>query len=62
MAGRVEAVGRNVKQLQPGDEVFGDLSECGRGANAAYVCAREDALALKAASVTFEDAFYCFGV
>ncbi len=56
MAGRVEAVGRNVKQLQPGDEVFGDLSECGRGAFAEYVCAREDALALKPASVTFEEA------
>ena len=47
VAGRVEAVGRNVKQFQPGDEVFGDLSECGDGGFAEYVAAREDALVLK---------------
>ena len=56
MAGRVEAVGRNVKQLQPGDELFGDLTRCGWGAFAEYVCASEDALALKPANVTFEEA------
>src|SRR3989440_9521633 len=56
MAGRVEAVGRNVKQLQPGDEIFGDLTKCGWGAFAEYVCASEDALALKPANVTFEEA------
>jgi NADPH:quinone reductase-like Zn-dependent oxidoreductase len=56
IAGRVEAVGRNVKQFQPGDEVFGDLSECGWGAFAEYVCASENALALKPANITFEQA------
>src|SRR5207248_7404854 len=56
MAGRVEAVGRNVTQFQPGDEVFGDLTRCGWGAFAEYVCASEDALALKPANVTFEEA------
>jgi NADPH:quinone reductase-like Zn-dependent oxidoreductase len=55
IAGRVEAVGRNVKQFQPGDEVFGDLCECGWGGFAEYVCARENALALKPASMTFEE-------
>ena len=56
MAGRVEAVGRNVTQLQPGDEIFGDLTKCGWGAFAEYVCASEDALVLKPANVTFEQA------
>jgi len=47
IAGRVEAVGRNVKQFQPGDEVFGDISGCGLGGFAEYVCASENALVLK---------------
>jgi len=56
VAGRVEAVGRSVKQFQPGDEVFGDLSACGRGAFAEYVSIPENALALKPANMTFEEA------
>jgi 2-desacetyl-2-hydroxyethyl bacteriochlorophyllide A dehydrogenase len=56
MAGRVEAVGRNVKQFQPGDEVFGEISECGFGAFAEYVCAPENVLALKPASMAFDEA------
>jgi NADPH:quinone reductase-like Zn-dependent oxidoreductase len=56
VAGRVEAVGRNVTQFQPGDEVFGDLSESGRGAFAEYVCASENTLALKPANISFEEA------
>jgi NADPH:quinone reductase-like Zn-dependent oxidoreductase len=55
-AGRVEAVGSNVKQFQPGDEVYGDLTPCGMGGFAEYVCATEDALVLKPASITFEEA------
>ena len=53
IAGQVEAVGRNVKQFQPGDEVFG---ESGFGAFAEYVCASENALALKPANISFEEA------
>ena len=56
LAGRVEAVGRNVKQLQPGDEVFGDIYENGSGAFAEYVSVPEDVLALKPANLTFEEA------
>jgi NADPH:quinone reductase-like Zn-dependent oxidoreductase len=56
IAGQVEAVGRNVKKFQPGAGVFGDLSGCGWGGFAEYVCARENALALKPASLTFEEA------
>ena len=55
VAGRVEAVGKGVSRFRPGDEVFGDLS--GRwGGFAEYVCARQDAVALKPAGMTFEDA------
>ncbi len=56
VAGRVEAVGRSVERFQPGDEVFGDLFESGFGAYAEYACAREGALALKPANMTFEEA------
>jgi NADPH:quinone reductase-like Zn-dependent oxidoreductase len=55
IAGRVESVGKDVKNFRPGDEVFGDLS--GRwGGFAEYVCAPENALALKSAKMTFEEA------
>jgi NADPH:quinone reductase-like Zn-dependent oxidoreductase len=56
MAGRVEAVGKNVKQFQPGDDVFGDLTVCGLGAFAEYVSVPENAIALKPANLTFEQA------
>ncbi len=56
VAGQVEAVGSNVNQFQPGDEVYGDLTPCGMGGFAEYVCATEDALVLKPASITFEEA------
>ncbi len=56
IAGRVEAVGRDVKRLRPGDEVFGDLCQSGWGGYAEYVCALEDALTLKPANMTFDEA------
>src|SRR3990172_8312349 len=52
VAGRVEAVGENVKQFRPGDEVFGGR----HGAFAEYVCAREGLLASKPANISFEQA------
>ena len=53
IAGVIEAVGRNVTQFQPGDEVFGNIP---RGGFAEYVCAREDAVVLKPAKISFEQA------
>jgi NADPH:quinone reductase-like Zn-dependent oxidoreductase len=52
VAGLVEAVGRNVTQFKPGDEVFGVC----RGAFAEYACTIEDKLAMKPANISFEDA------
>ena len=52
VAGRVEAVGSNVTEFQPGDEVFGVAS----GAFAEYVCAGKTKLALKPANISFEAA------
>jgi NADPH:quinone reductase-like Zn-dependent oxidoreductase len=54
IAGRVEAVGKNVKDFRPGDEVYGDLSWSGRGGLAEYVCAPEHMLAHKPANLSFE--------
>jgi len=52
LAGRVEAVGKNVTRFKPGDEVFG---ECSR-ACADYTCAEEDKLVPKPHNLTFEQA------
>ncbi len=53
VAGRVEAVGGNVKQLRPGDEAFGDV---GKGGFAEYVSVPERLLARKPANLSFEQA------
>jgi NADPH:quinone reductase-like Zn-dependent oxidoreductase len=55
IAGRVEAVGKNITRFQVGDEVFGDIL-AHLGGFAEYVCVREKALALKPAGLTFEEA------
>jgi len=52
LAGHVEAIGKQVTQFKPGDEVFG----VGRGALAEYACSTEDKLALKPANLSFEEA------
>jgi NADPH:quinone reductase-like Zn-dependent oxidoreductase len=52
-AGTVEAVGRNVTEFKPGDEVFGVKA----GALAEYICVRADrAVVSKPANITFEQA------
>jgi NADPH:quinone reductase-like Zn-dependent oxidoreductase len=52
VAGEVEAVGRNVTQFKPGDQVFGAC----RGAFAEYACTGESKIAMKPDNVTFEQA------
>lgn len=56
VAGRVEAVGKNVTQFKPGDEIYGDISDCGFGAFAEFVSAPAKAFALKPANMTFDEA------
>ncbi|MGK2860569.1 MAG: NAD(P)-dependent alcohol dehydrogenase, partial [Chitinophagaceae bacterium] len=55
IAGRIEAVGKNVTRFKTGDEVYGDLSGYW-GGFAEYTCAREKSLALKPATMSFEEA------
>jgi NADPH:quinone reductase-like Zn-dependent oxidoreductase len=52
VAGRVEAVGKDVTRFQPGDEVFGTCD----GSFAEYATARTDKVAPKPANLTFEQA------
>jgi NADPH:quinone reductase-like Zn-dependent oxidoreductase len=52
VAGRVEAIGKDVTRFRPGDEVMGTCE----GSFAEYVCAPEDKLAPKPANLTFEQA------
>jgi NADPH:quinone reductase-like Zn-dependent oxidoreductase len=56
IAGHVLAVGRNVKQFRAGDDVFGELSACGWGAFAEYVCVPEHVITSKPAGISFEEA------
>jgi len=66
VAGQVEAVGRNVTQFKPGDDVFGVCISnpqdstvrvwIPQGAFAEYACAPESALVMKPDNVTFEQA------
>jgi NADPH:quinone reductase-like Zn-dependent oxidoreductase len=53
VAGRVDAVGKNVTRFQAGEEVFGTSY---KGTFAEYACAREDKLAPKPSNLTFEQA------
>ena len=56
IAGTIESVGKNVKNLKYGDEVFGDLSEYGWGGFAEYVSVPEKALSIKPKGMTFAEA------
>lgn len=52
LAGTVESVGRNVTGFAPGDDVYGTCD----GSFAEYACARPARLALKPATLSFEQA------
>ena len=52
VAGRIEAVGKNAKRFQPGDEVFGGKL----GGFAEYLCAPEAKIVLKPANISFAEA------
>jgi NADPH:quinone reductase-like Zn-dependent oxidoreductase len=56
VAGRLEAVGKDVTMLRAGDEVFGSPFMHGLGAFAEYVCVSEGLLASKPATLSFEQA------
>jgi NADPH:quinone reductase-like Zn-dependent oxidoreductase len=52
VAGRIEAVGGNIKQFKVGDEIFG----MAKGSFAEYTCAPESSLALKPVNTSFDEA------
>ncbi|MDX1995879.1 MAG: NAD(P)-dependent alcohol dehydrogenase [bacterium] len=56
IAGQVEAVGRGAMAFQPGDRVYGDVSNSGMGGFAEYVAVPESALAPLPAPLSFEEA------
>jgi len=53
IAGKIEAVGKNVNDFQPGDEVFGDTGW--GGAFAEYVCVQEKSIVIKPANISFDE-------
>ena len=56
IAGRVEAVGGDVNQFKPGDEVYGNLLDHGNGGFAEYVSMPVEAMSFKPANLSFEEA------
>ncbi len=56
IAGTVEAVGKDVTEFKPGDEVFGDVFDDRLGGFAEYKCARASVLAHKPVNLSFEEA------
>jgi len=56
IAGRVESIGKNIRQFKLGDEVIGDISDWGSGGFAEYAVAPEKALTPKPAKILFEEA------
>lgn len=56
ISGSVESVGGKVSSFEAGDEVYCDLSECGFGGFAEYVCVPEKILTRKPSNISHNDA------
>ncbi len=56
IAGVVEELGCNARKFKPGDEVAGDISDCGLGGFAEFAAVSERALATKPGDMSFEQA------
>jgi NADPH:quinone reductase-like Zn-dependent oxidoreductase len=56
VAGQVEAIGSGVTRFQPGDEVYANLLDHGYGGFADYVSVPQGVVALKPATLSFEEA------
>jgi len=56
VSGRIVSAGKNVRNLKPGDEVVGDLTDCGFGGLAEFAVAPEHAFILKPANTSFDEA------
>ena len=56
ISGKIEAVGKNVRSFSIGDDIFCELWDCGFGGFAEYVCVPENALSIKPANLSFNEA------
>ncbi|MEX2603307.1 MAG: NAD(P)-dependent alcohol dehydrogenase, partial [Gracilimonas sp.] len=56
VSGKIEAVGDNVSSFSIGDEIYCDLSDCGCGGFAEYVCVPEKLLYTKPSNISYNDA------
>ncbi|PRY85025.1 NAD(P)-dependent alcohol dehydrogenase [Mongoliibacter ruber] len=56
ISGKIEALGNKVSSFKIGDEIYCDLSECGFGGFAEYVCVPEKVLSKKPSNISFNDA------
>ena len=56
ISGKIEAVGVNVSSFNPGDEIYCDLTDCGFGGFAEYVCVPKKQLYKKPSTISFNDA------
>lgn len=56
VSGRIESIGKLVKDFNIGDDVVGDLSGCGFGGLAEFACAKANILVSKPEHLSYEEA------